>query len=194
MFLTFRGTQNPIDVLITNQIMTTTKETNKTKEEEPKGIVIRINPRTVARCISVGLGFAIHVISTLKTVLDESLRENQHDDNNETTPVYDAVPVIEEDDKDKVDDEEEVVDGVAMETNDVDWKEVERSIEEAVESVDWEDVGDSIKKGVESVDWEGVGTTLETWSKSVDWDQVGKSISKAFEQCNDDDKKKEEEA
>ena len=171
--------------------------TQATKEEtqESQGVVIRIQPRAVARYISMGLGFVIQALTLFKTALDESVRENQ--DDNDSAPVYDAVPVIDGDDKEEeivVEEEQEVVEGVAVgETADgsiVDWTQVERSIEEGVESVDWDRVGESIKTGVESVDWDRVGRRMEEWSKSVDWDKVGKSISDAFEQCNGDEEKK----
>lgn len=169
----------------------TTNETVETKtKEEPKGIVIQIKPITMARWISVGLGFAIHVLTLAKTSVDQSLSENHNDNNDDTVPVYDAVPVVDIDDKEEQQ-EEEVVEGAKLETEEnVNWTEVERAIQEGVESVDWDGIGKSIKKGVESVDWDLVGTRIEEWSKSVDWDKVGKSISDAFEQCDDDGKKK----
>jgi hypothetical protein len=173
----------------------TTEATNQETEEsqESQGIVIRIKPRTIARYISVGLEFVIQALILLKTTLDEHVRDNEDDD--DSAPVYEPVPVINGDDKDEVEDEEvvkeEVVEGIAVETESlVDWTRVEKSIQEGVESVDWDRVGASIKTGVESVDWDRVGRKMEEWSKNVDWDKVGKSISDAFEQCNSDENKK----
>ncbi len=172
----------------------TTEATNQ-ETEESQGIVIRIKPRTIARYISVGLEFAIQALILLKTTLDEHVRDKEDDD--DSAPVYEPVPVINGDDKDEVvvEDkevvEEEAVEGIAVETESlVDWTRVEKSIQEGVESVDWDRVGASIKTGVESVDWDRVGRKMEEWSKNVDWDKVGKSISDAFEQCNSDENKK----
>jgi len=162
-----------------------TDTTTSEAKEEPKGIVIRIKPRTVARCISVGLGVAIHVCTMLKTMLDESLMESDEED----VTVCEAVPVLDE--KDVKEEEEDVEIECEAQVEKVDWNGVEKCIQDGVESVDWDQVGKSIKAGVESVDWTQIGNTLEEWSRSVDWDQVGKSISDAFDENKANVKKNE---
>jgi hypothetical protein len=185
---------------------------NKTSEEAPKGITIKIEPRMIARAGSIGLGIAIQVLTAMKKILDRGTTPPPPPQEQE--PVVQAVIIDEQGDEGditvpQVERQVEQVDWREVETrvqtegggqtaesreqaaNDlgVDWKQVEKSIQEGVDSVDWKEVGESIKKGVESVDWKEVGQTLEEWARSVDWNAVGQSISDAFEEPRKDSKK-----
>lgn len=180
--------------------MTTTKDnTTDTKEEpQPEGIVIRIQPRTVARCISAGLGFAFQACTALKSIVDQSLREQEQEQeqanaNESDVPFCTAMPVpdnVIEEEEEEVNEKgvEEETAKVEEEQELVNWSNVEKALEEGVESVDWDKVGESIKKGIESVNWDEVGNRIETWSASVDWDKVARSVSEAFEEKCESDK------